>query len=91
MKRNIKSAIKRFRKQLEDKRLDRDSKNGKTAFLQKTVKRQLYLKQLADVVESITGAVALACGLNFVQVFLHNIGILSETQDSLKQHMERLT
>jgi len=49
------------------------------------------LKQLADVVESITGAVAIACGLNFTQDFLVNIGILNKSQDQLKECMDVLT
>ena len=35
-----------------------------------------YYKQLADVVESVTGAVTLACGLNCTQDYLRLIGVL---------------
>lgn len=34
-------------------------------------------KQLADVVESITGASCIACGLNLTQNFLKKLGILN--------------
>lgn len=78
---NIRQVIKRFRIQLDKKEQDRESKNRKTQSMQRMRTRQLYLKQLADVVESITGAVMIACGLNFTQNFLYNIGVLSFTQD----------
>lgn len=88
---NIRLVIKRFEIQLDKKLQDRESKNRKTQSMQRMKNRQLYLKQLADVVESITGAVMIACGLNFTQNFLHKIGVLSCTQDELRQHMDYLT
>jgi hypothetical protein len=78
---NIGNVIKRFEVQLKKKEDERDLKNRKTYNMQRLRTRQLYLKQLADVVESITGAVTIACGLNFTQNFLLNIGILSQPQD----------
>ena len=62
---NISNVIKENESKIALKEQDRDSKNRKTFQMQRARTRQLYLKQLADVVESITGAVAIACGLNF--------------------------
>ena len=37
-----------------------------------------FFKQLADVVESVTGAATVACGLNLTQNYLKSIGVLNE-------------
>lgn len=33
-------------------------------------KRPVYYKQLADIVESVVGAVTISCGINLTQEFL---------------------
>ena len=42
-----------------------------------------FFKQLADVVESVTGAATVACGLNMTQTYLKRIGVLEKDQDEL--------
>jgi hypothetical protein len=54
-------------------------------------KRQFFYKQLADVVESVTGAATIACGLNFTQEYLRTIGILKHQQENLGDHLDGLT
>ena len=53
-------------------------------------KRQFYYKQLADVVESVTGAVTLVCGVNFTQDYLRKIGVLKHDQKHLMTEMRKL-
>jgi len=55
--------------------MERDEK-GKKAI--KPKKRLFYYKQLADVVESVTGAVTMQCGLNSTQDYLRKIGVLEK-------------
>lgn len=56
----------------------------------KRQKGPFYYKQLADVVESVTGAVTLACGLNCTQDYLRRIGVLEYDQAHLMQEMTKL-
>ena len=56
----------------------------------KRQKGPFYYKQLADVVESVTGAVTLACGLNCTQDYLRIIGVLEHDQAHLMQEMCKL-
>lgn len=54
-------------------------RNKKTAENERIVnfrKRPVYYKQLADIVESVVGAVTLSCGINFTQEFLLKLGVL---------------
>jgi len=53
-------------------------------------KGPFYYKQLADVVESVTGAVTLACGLNCTQDYLRQIGVLEVDQAHLMSKMAEL-
>lgn len=56
----------------------------------KRQKGPFYYKQLADVVESVTGAVTLACGLNCTQDYLRLIGVLEYDQAHLRNEMIKL-
>ena len=56
----------------------------------KRQKGPFYYKQLADVVESVTGAVTLACGLNCTQDYLHSIDVLEYDQAHLMNEMSKL-
>ena len=49
-----------------------------------------FFKQLADVVESVTGAAIVACGLNLTQNYLKSIGVLNEDQQKLKFKLAEL-
>jgi hypothetical protein len=42
------------------------------------------------VVESVTGAVTISCGLNYTQDFLKSFGILEYSQDKLQSELTRL-
>ena len=53
-------------------------------------KGPFYYKQLADVVESVSGAVTLACGLNCTQDYLRKIGVLEFDQAYLMREMTKL-
>ena len=53
-------------------------------------KRPVFYKQLADVVESVVGAVTIACGVNLTQDFLRDLGVLKYNQAHLAQEMVRL-
>ena len=71
---SIKTVKERTRKQHMRRREDRDvnyKKNNKYNMTYgqgpngaQTRKRQFFYKQLADVIESVTGAATIACGLN---------------------------
>ena len=50
----------------------------------------MYYKQLADVVESVVGAVTIACGINLTQDFLMELGVLKFNQADLANEMARL-
>jgi hypothetical protein len=52
--------------------------------------KMFFYKQLADVVESVTGAATVACGLNLTQNYLKSIGVLNETQDTLVRKLKEL-
>jgi endoribonuclease Dicer len=45
---------------------------------------------LADVVESVVGAVTIACGVNFTQDFLMELGVLKYNQATLAEQMAKL-
>lgn len=47
-------------------------------------------KQLADVVESVTGALTLKCGLYSAQDFLYKLKILKHTKEEINQEIEKL-
>ena len=49
-----------------------------------------FFKQLADVVESVTGAATVACGLNMTQSYLKEIMVLDHTQDELEVQLREL-
>lgn len=53
-------------------------------------KRPSCYKQFADVVESISGAVTIACGLNYTMDFLRSRNILTVTQDALLEKIDIL-
>lgn len=53
-------------------------------------KGPFYYKALADVVESVTGAVTLTCGLNCTQDYLRRIGVLEYDQQHLMERMTEL-
>lgn len=42
-----------------------------------------FFKQLADIVESVTGAATVACGLNLTQNYLRQIKVLHFDQETL--------
>lgn len=67
---NIEEVIKKVEKQIEE------SGKSKRGSDRRRQKGPFYYKQLADVVESVTGAVTLACGLNCTQDYLRKIGVL---------------
>ena len=50
----------------------KDIKENKSKNINKhsTSKKQFFFKQLADIVESVTGAATVACGLNLTQSYL---------------------
>lgn len=47
-------------------------------------------KQLADVVESVTGALTLKCGLYSAQDFLFNLKILNHTREEINKEIENI-
>lgn len=53
-------------------------------------KRPVYYKQLADIVESVVGAVTISCGINLTQEFLLKLQILKVDQRRLHVEMESL-
>ena len=77
---NIEKVISKVESQISKKSNFRNSRQ----------KRSFYYKQLADVVESVTGAVTLACGLNCTQDYLRSIGVLEIDQAHLMQKMQEL-
>ena len=66
---NINKVIGRVDSQIKKNKKKSEGKS-------KRVKGPFYYKQLADVVESVTGAVTLACGLNCAQDYLRKIKVL---------------
>jgi hypothetical protein len=46
-----------------------------------------FFKQLADIVESVTGAATVACGLNLTQNYLKQIKVLHYDQETLKARL----
>jgi dsRNA-specific ribonuclease len=52
--------------------------------------KMFFFKQLADVVESVTGAATVACGLNLTQNYLKSIGVLNVSQDVLADKLADL-
>lgn len=56
----------------------------------KTQGKQFFYKQLADVIESVTGSAMIACGLNLTQSYLKSIGVLDFTQTDLKLALAQL-
>jgi len=53
----VKNLTSQVKKKVEEIKLNKKTKENKKMF---------FFKQLADVVESVTGATAVACGLNSV-------------------------
>lgn len=49
-----------------------------------------FFKQLADVVESVTGAATVACGLNLTQDYLWSINVLKFKQEHLYHKLKEL-
>ena len=49
-----------------------------------------FFKQLADVVESVTGAATVACGLNLTQDYLYSINVLKFKQEHLYHKLKEL-
>ena len=62
--------------QVEKQKADRDRRTADNTKQNLNKKRQFYYKQYADVVESISGAVTIACGINFTMDFLRSLSIL---------------
>ena len=61
---NVDGVIDKVRRQIDNLRSKQRNEGGKRRYPARK-KRQFYYKQLADVVESVTGAVTLVCGVNF--------------------------
>jgi len=80
---NINKVIKKVEIQIDKNKRKSEGKS-------KRVKGPFYYKQLADVVESVTGAVTLACGLNCAQDYLRNISVLEYDQKFLMNEMQKL-
>lgn len=77
--------------QKNKQRENRDRKNHENLRQQMSLKkRPVFYKQLADVVESVVGAVTIACGVNLTQDFLRDLGVLKYNQAHLAQEMVRL-
>lgn len=62
---NCEQVIVRVQRQINHLRQQIREPGKKRARGHYTKRRQFYYKQLADVVESVTGAVTLVCGVNF--------------------------
>ena len=62
---NVDQVITRVHRQITHLRNQIREPSRKKSRGHYTKKRQFYYKQLADVVESVTGAVTLVCGVNF--------------------------
>ena len=52
--------------------------------------RSLSVKQMADVIESTVGAVALTCGINTAQNFLKDLRVLEIDQEQLYSKLREL-
>jgi len=52
--------------------------------------KMFFFKQLADVVESVTGAATVACGLNLTQDYLCSINVLKFKQEHLYHKLKEL-
>ena len=57
----------------------------------KRAKRAFPPSMLADVTESIIGATAFTCGLDFSQLFLRSLNVLSENQKSISEKLDQLS
>lgn len=70
----------KIQNQIDKQKKARDNKNAENRRAAVSKKKQFYYKQYADVVESVTGAVTIACGLNLTQAFLKGLDILKNDQ-----------
>ena len=66
------------------KRIEEIDTNLKNLSKRQNQQKMFFFKQLADVVESVTGAATVACGLNLTQNYLRRINVLEYTQQFLK-------
>ena len=81
---------KKIQAQILKQRESRDRKNQDNNKIAQQRRRPVYYKQLADVVESVIGAVTIACGVNLTQDFLLELGVLKYDQRKLSSEMDRL-
>ena len=81
---NIDKVITKVESQINQNAKKSNERNNKRQ------KGPFYYKQLADVIESVTGAVTLACGLNCTQDYLRSIGVLEYDQGHLMTEMTKL-
>lgn len=63
-KKKVEQCIQKINTQKSNKITDIEATKQKTAGKRIAHKKQFFFKQLADIVESVTGASAVACGLN---------------------------
>ena len=61
------------------KRIEEIDTNLKNLSKRQNQQKMFFFKQLADVVESVTGAATVACGLNLTQNYLRSINVLGFT------------
>jgi len=67
------SCIKKISDQKEKKIEDIEANLTKIKDKRQNNQKMFFFKQLADVVESVTGAATVACGLNLTQNYLRSI------------------
>jgi dsRNA-specific ribonuclease len=70
-------------KEIETNKLKNNSKRQNN-------KKMFFFKQLADIVESVTGAATVTCGLNTTQNYLKSINVLKFDQGELLDRLEKL-
>ena len=69
------------------KKIEEIKENHKNNPKRQSHQKMFFFKQLADVVESVTGAVTVACGLNLTQNYLKKIEVLKFTQGDLLEKL----
>lgn len=73
-------VLDKIKQQVQKQREARDKKAAENMKQNQLRRRPVYYKQLADVVESVIGAVTIACGINLTQDFLIELGVLKYDQ-----------
>lgn len=89
-KNKIRTCITKIESQKDNKRSEITMNKTKNSAKRQSHKKQFFFKQLADIVESVTGAATVACGLNLTQNYLKQINVLRFDQMELKKKLREL-